>query len=30
MGETCVDNYTYIADLCCDDVERKYLENKKH
>ena len=33
MGETCVDDYTYIADytcLCCDDVEPKYLESKKH
>ena len=32
MGETCVDDYTYIADyicLCCDDVEPKYLESKK-
>ena len=33
MGETCVDDYTYIADytcLCCDDVEPKYLQSKKH
>ena len=32
-GETCVDDYTYIGDytcLCCDDVEHKYLESKKH
>ena len=27
MGETCVHDYTC---LCCDDVEPKYLENKKH
>ena len=29
MGETCVKDYTYIADytwLCCDDVETKYLK----
>ena len=33
MGETCVDDHTYIADytcLCCDDVEPKYLESKNH
>ena len=38
-GETCVDDYTYIGDyiymgdytcLCCDDIEPKYLESKKH
>ena len=33
MEETCVHDYTYIADyacLCCDDTEPKYLESKKH
>ena len=33
MGETCVHNYTYIADytcMCCDDVEPKHLESKNH
>ena len=33
MGETCVHGYTCIADytcMCCDDVEPKYLESKKH
>ena len=29
MGETCVNDYTYIADytcLCYDDLETKYLK----
>ena len=33
MRETCVHDYTYIADytyLCCDDVEPKYLQSKKY
>ena len=33
MRETCVHDYTYIADytcLSCDDVEPKYLQSKKY